>query len=73
MLVKKYSTALFEWVLDPALLSEQESADLRTLAGAQGSYGAGSTVAGAIERLAAQGVTVRQRLDGAPLVFIDGV
>ena len=70
MLVKKYCN--YEWILDCDLLSEQEVSDLRTLRGAQGSYGVGTEVAKAIERLALQGVTVRQRLDGAPLIFLNG-
>lgn len=70
MLVKKYCN--YEWILDCDLLNEQEVSDLRTLRGAQGSYGAGTEVAKAMERLALQGVTVRQRLDGAPLIFLNG-
>ena len=72
MIVKKYCNTMYEWILDGDLLSEQEVSDLRTLRGAQGSYGAGTEVAKAMERLALQGVIVRQRLDGAPLMFHNG-
>lgn len=70
MLVKKYCN--YEWILDCDLLTSQEVSDLRTLRGAQGSYGVETEVAKAMERLALQGVTVRQRLDGAPLMFHNG-
>ena len=72
MLVKKYCNTMNEWILDCDLLTKQEVSDLRTLRGAQGSYGVGTEVAKAMERLALQGVTVRQRLDGAPLMFHNG-
>ena len=72
MLVKKYCKTMYQWILDRDLLTEQEVSDLRTLRGAQGSYGVGTEVAKAMERLALQGVTVRQRLDGAPLIFLNG-
>ena len=72
MLVKKYCNTMYEWILDRNLLTEQEVSDLSTLRGAQGSYGAGTEVTKAMERLALRGVTVRQRLDGAPLIFLNG-
>ena len=72
MLVKKYCKTTYQWYLDRDLLSEQEASDLRTLRGAQGSYGAETEVAKAMDRLALQGVTVRQRLDGTPLIFLNG-
>ena len=72
MLVKKYCKTMYQLTLDRDLLTEQEVSDLRTLRGAQGSYGVGTEVAKAMERLALQGVTVRQRLDGAPLIFLNG-
>ena len=72
MLVKKYCKTMYQWILDGDLLTEKEASDLRTLRGAQGSFGAGTEVARAMERLALQGVSVRQRLDGAPLMFHNG-
>ena len=72
MLVKKYCNTIHVWILDRDILTAQEVSDLRTLRGAQGSYGVGTEVASALERLALQGVTIRQRLDGAPLIFLNG-
>ena len=63
---------MYRWILDRDLLTEKEASDLRTLRGAIGSYGGETEVASALERLALQGVTIRQRLDGAPLIFLNG-
>ena len=72
MLKKKYCRTMYQWVLDCESLTAQEASDFHILRRAQGSFGDGTEVAKAMERLALQGVIVRQRLDGAPLMFHNG-